>query len=152
MLGVGNKVAKFKKPQQDQSAAPFKVKEMLDFGVLSATAAKAYRDAMGRAAANVRYTGSPYHRVAAARMGPVAARAGHPSRCPEFWNNVEATRVLREAILIGRVSIIWENGYPRYAWHPHGDVLYEARLTNSGNGEYHAYPLEDERQWPKNYR
>jgi hypothetical protein len=42
--------------------------------------------------------------------------------------------------------------YPRYVWHLDADVLYEARLTNSGNGEYHGYPLEDRWQWPKNFR
>ncbi len=48
--------------------------------------------------------------------------------------------------------MVWENGYPRYVWYLDEDVLYEARLTNSGNGEYHGYPLEDRWQWPKNFK
>jgi hypothetical protein len=74
------------------------------------------------------------------------------SRCPPIWTNTEATRLLRLAVLEGRVSWLWEKGYPRYVWHLDGDVLYEARLTNSGTGEYHGYPLEDQWQWPKNFR
>jgi hypothetical protein len=107
---------------------------------------------MQLAAAKVRYTGSPYHRSSGSTSGPIAQRVGLTSRCPPSWTNVEATRVLRLAIIEGRVSLRWEHGYPRYVWHRDGDVLYEARLTNSGTGEYHGYPLEDRWQWPKNFR
>ena len=35
---------------------------------------------------------------------------------------------------------------PRYVWHQEGDVAFEARLVNQGNGEYKGYPLNpDER-------
>jgi hypothetical protein len=103
------------------------------------------------AGAKVRYTGSPYHR-SNPKEGPIAQRAGLTSKCPPNWDNVEATRVLRLAINEGRVSMIWEHGDPRHVWHLDGNVLYEARLSNSGNGEYHGYPLEDRWQWPKNFR
>ena len=143
---------KLKKPRQGQSLAPFKVKEMLMLSSLSASAAKQFEKAMKTAAAKVRYTGSPYHRSPGSKSGSIAQRVGLTSRCPPAWTNDEATRVLRLAIMEGRVSMIWEHGYPRHVWHLDGDVLYEARLTNSGNGEYHAYPLEDRWQWPKNFR
>jgi hypothetical protein len=141
-----------KKPKQTQSVSPLKVKEILDLSELSVTAAEKFRAAIRVAAVNARYTGSPYHRSPGSKAGPVARRAGLTSRCPPSWTNVEATRLLRLALTDGRVSMVWEQGYPRHVWHLEGDVLYEARLTNSSNGEYHGYPLEDRWQWPKNFR
>ena len=141
-----------KRPRQKQSLAAVKPKEMLILSSLSARAAKKFVGAMRVAAAKVRYTGSPYHRSPGSKAGPIAQRTGLSSRCPSNWTNAEATRLLRLAITEARVSMIWEHGYPRYVWHLDGDVLYEARLTNSGNGEYHGYPLEDRWQWPRNFR
>jgi hypothetical protein len=141
-----------KKPQQGQSLQPLKTKEMLVLSALSHATAERFIAAMRVAAAKVRYTGSPYHRSPGSKGGPIAGRVGLTSRCPPSWTNTEATRVLRIAIVEGRVSCIWEGGYPRHVWHLDGEVLYEARLTNSGNGEYHGYPLEDQWQWPKNYQ
>ena len=140
-----------KRPRQDKTVAPYKAKEMLDLTILSRTAADKFIEAMREAATKARYTGSPYHR-SATKEGPVAQRVGLTSRCPSSWTNVEATRVLRIEIREERVSVIWEQGFPRHVWHLDSDVLYEARLTNSGNGEYHGYPLEDRWQWPKNFR
>jgi hypothetical protein len=147
----GGSVPKFNKPKQGQSLSDFKRKEMLVLASLSAEIARAFTAAMKAAATNAKYTGSPYHRPPGSKPGEVAYRTGLSSRCPPSWNNIEATRVLRNAILDGRVSVAWHNGYPRQVWHLEDDVLYEAMLTNSGNGEYHAYPLEDRWQWPKNY-
>jgi hypothetical protein len=141
-----------KKPQQDQSPAFFKPKEMLVLSAFSPQGAEKFVAAMQLAATKVRYTGSPYHRSPGSKAGPIVPRVGLTSRCPPDWTNLDATRVLRLAITEGRVSMFWEHGYPRYVWHLDGDVLYEARLTNSGNGEYHGYPLEDRWQWPKNFR
>jgi hypothetical protein len=141
-----------KKPTQGQSLAGFKIKEMINLANLSGQTADRFVKAMKLAVGKVRYTGSPYHRSPGSKAGPIASRAGLASRCPPNWTNLEATRVLRQAIIEGRVSMIWEHGYPRHVWHLDGDVLYEARLTNSENGEYHGYPLEDQWQWPKNFR
>ena len=141
-----------RKPTQGQSLAGFKIKEMLNLTSLSAQTANKFVDAMKLAASKVRYTGSPYHRSPGSKAGPIASRSGLASKCPPNWTNLEATRVLRQAMVEGRVSMIWEQGYPRHVWYLDGDVLYEARLTNSGNGEYHGYPLEDRWQWPKNFR
>jgi hypothetical protein len=141
-----------RKPKQGQPIATFKAKEMLLLQALSSEAADKFVKAMQTAASKVRYTGSAYHRSPGSKAGPVASRAGLTSKCPPNWTNDEATRVLRNAIREGRVSMSWEHGYPRYVWHLDGEVLYEARLTNSGKGEYHAYPLEDKWQWPKNFR
>lgn len=141
-----------KKPKQGRAIAAFKVKEMLNLETLPAKVAEQFVTAMKMAAGKVRYTGSPYHRSPGSKAGPVAIRIGYASKCPPNWTNLEATRLLRAAIVEGRVSMVWENAYPKYVWHLDDDVLYEARLTNSGNGEYHAYPLEDRWQWPKNFR
>lgn len=141
-----------KRPTQGKSVASFKVKEMLNFDALSAFATNQFTKAIKVAAAKVRYTGSPYHRSPGSKAGPIGSRVGHASRCPSKWSNLEATRALREAVSDERVSMVWENGYPRYVWYLDEDVLYEARLTNSGNGEYHGYPLEDRWQWPKNFK
>lgn len=137
-------------PKQDQSLKPFKAKEVLLLSSLSAEGQTKMVAAMKSAASKVRYTGSAYHRSRGSKSGHVAQRVGFSSRCPPNWTNSEATRVLRTAIREGLVSPVWEHGYPRHVWHLEGDVLYEARLTNSGNGEYHAYPLENRWQWPKN--
>jgi hypothetical protein len=141
-----------KRPKQGQSRAAFSAKDMLTLADLSPRAAEKFVRAMQTAAAKVRYTGSPYHRSSGSKSGPIAQRTGLTSKCPPSWTNLEATRVLRLAITEARVSMTWEHGYPKYVWHLDGDVLYEARLTNSGNGEYHGYPLEDRWQWPKNFR
>jgi hypothetical protein len=139
-----------KRPKQGPPS--FKAKEMLVISTLSPPAAEKFTKAIQLAATKVRYTGSPYHRSPGSKTGTIAHRVGLTSRCPRSWTNVEATRVLRLAIKDGRVSMAWENGYPRYVWHLDGDVLYEARLTNNESGEYHGYPLEDRWQWPKNFR
>lgn len=95
------------------------------------------------------YSGSPYHRPAGSKMGmPKTRRYPHASKCDPKWDRQSATAALRAAIKAGTVSAAFEGHYPRYAWHKDDDVIYEARLTNSQNGEYHAYPLEDKRQWP----
>jgi hypothetical protein len=54
---------------------------------------------------------------------------------------------LKKAIRKGVVGGYWEGGFPRYAWYKDGDTVYEARLTNPGNGEYKGYPLLHA-EWP----
>lgn len=141
-----------KRPKQGKSLKPYKAKEMLLLPGLTAEAAEKFVNAMQEAAGKVRYTGSPYHRSPGSKAGAIVPRLGLTSKCPPKWTNEDATRVLRLAIREGRVSQVWEEGYPRYVWHLDDDILYEARLTNSGTGEYHGYPLEDKLQWPKNFR
>jgi hypothetical protein len=149
--GVQRKMA-LKKPRQGQLLSAFKVKEVLVLSSLTPKAVTEFENAIRMAASKARYTGSPYHRSPGSKAGIVAQRVGLTSRCPPNWTNIEATRVLRLAISEGYVSAIWEQCFPRYVWHKDDDVLYEARLTNSGTGEYHGYPLEDRWQWPKNFQ
>ena len=55
---------------------------------------------------------------------------------------------LRLAIRQGAVSAPWEGGFPRYVWYKLGDVVFEGRLVNSGNGSYKGYPIS-EAEWPR---
>ncbi len=98
------------------------------------------------------YISSPYHRAAGSRMeGPTTGRRWpHASKCPPNWDRRAATRALREGLRAGRVSAQWVGNYPKFVWHLEGETLYEARLSNTERGEYHAYPLEDRREWPIN--
>jgi hypothetical protein len=50
---------------------------------------------------------------------------------------------LRQAFVAGNVSADLEGGFPRYVWARVTDQVYEARLTNSGLGQYKGYPLND---------
>jgi hypothetical protein len=105
------------------------------------------------AAENARYVGSPYHRPPGSPMGQaVSRRYPHASKCAPDWTLVSATGALREAIRAGRVSAAWQGRFPKHVWHLREDVLYECRLSNRELGEYHGYPLEDRREWPKNIR
>jgi hypothetical protein len=144
--------AMLKRPKQEKYLGPSKAKEMLVLQDLSAETAQRFTDALRRIITIVRYTGSAYHRSRGSKSGPIASRAGISSRCPPTWTNPLATEALKLAISEAKVSCYWEGGFPRHVWHLEGDVLYEARLTNQGNGEYHGYPLEDRWEWPKNYR
>ena len=104
---------------------------------------------LNNAAATARYTGSPYHRVRGSKMGSIADRQWpDASKCDPKWTRESATRALKRAIQDCHVSADWVNGFPRMVWYLDEGVLYEARLSNSGLGEYHAYPLEDVREWP----
>jgi hypothetical protein len=142
-----------KRPKQQKIFGPSKAKELLILQDLSPRAARRFEAALKAIITRVHYTGSPYHRSAGSRAGTIAKRAGLSSRCPPTWTNAGATEALRLAISEVRVSCFWEGaGFPRYVWYLDGDVLYEARLTNRENGEYHGYPLEDRWQWPKNFR
>lgn len=141
-----------KRPKQKGTFGPLKAREMIVLQDLSKDAAAKVVEALRTIVTRARYTGSPYHRSPGSKAGPVAKRAGLSSRCPPNWTNALATEALRKALTEAKVSYHWEGGFPRYIWHLDGDVLYEARLTNQGTGEYHGYPLEDKWQWPKNYR
>jgi hypothetical protein len=141
-----------KRPKQQRQFGPSKAREQLILQDLSRGTARQFEAALRSIITRVRYTGSAYHRSPGSKAGPIAKRAGLTSKCPPTWTNALATAALKLAITEVRVSCFWEGGFPRYVWHLEGDVLYEARLTNRENGEYHGYPLEDRWQWPKNFR
>jgi hypothetical protein len=105
------------------------------------------------AAERARYVSSPYHRPRGSLLGKSVGRKWlHASKCDVKWTRAEANRALKDSIIAGTVSAAWIDGFPRCVWYQDDDVLYEARLSNRGLGDYHAYPLEDRGQWPKNFR
>jgi hypothetical protein len=122
--------------------------------VINASNREFFLPRLKNAAETVQYRGSPYHRVAGSTMGghSTSRRWPHASKCPPTWDRQSATRALREAIRAVRVSADWDEGsnFPKFIWHLEGETLYEARLSNRELGEYHAYPLEDRREWPVN--
>jgi hypothetical protein len=53
------------------------------------------------------------------------------------------TGVLQEAIRRQCVGSEFRGGFPHLVWGRYQDELYEAQLTNQGNGAYHGYPVLD---------
>jgi len=105
---------------------------------------------LATAAEGARYTGSPYHRPPGSKMGlPKGRSYPHASKCDPKWLPETANRALKDAIRRGVVSEEWDNGFPCYAWYRDGSTVYRAELHNRESGEYHAYPLSEEHEWPK---
>lgn len=97
-------------------------------------------------AGRVRYIGSSEHKDAPSFAGQPKARAD-ASICDRGITQQQAQEWLEKAIRIGSTSEYWEGDFPRYVWFKVGGVAYEARLVNSGNGEYKGWPLS-EAEWP----
>jgi hypothetical protein len=117
-------------------------KELLDRANLAA-----YN--LASVSAQARYVSSPYHRPPGSKMGqPASRRWPAASKCDPEWTLSDANAALKQAIRAGYISSQWEGRFPRYVWHLEGETVYEARLSNRDAGEYHAYPLQDKREWP----
>ena len=103
---------------------------------------------LARVADAIQYTGSPYHKDIPSFAGRVQPPRPDASVCPRALARQQSRILdwLRAAIRVGHFSGYWEGGFPRYVWHRQGDTVYEGRLTNSGTGEYHGYPLESDQQ------
>ena len=100
-------------------------------------------------AENARYVGSPEHKDAPSFAGHPRPRADATICDRSFADRLpEINEWLKSAIRNGRTGV-WTGDYPRYVWHREGDVVFEARLTNEGSGEYKAYALETH-EWPRN--
>jgi len=99
-------------------------------------------------AAKADYCGSPEHKDTPSFAGLPRPRAD-ASLCDRRFRAELATVTLwlRDGIRRGAVSEFWEGGFPRYVWYKDGNVVYEARLVNSGDGAYKGYPLRDD-DWP----
>lgn len=103
-------------------------------------------------AEKVTYTGHPKHKK-------YKSPAGHPAyeldaaECDHFaerdWHLLEDT--LRQAIRQRCVGQ-FRGEFPSRAWAYVNDVLHEARLTGEGQGDYHGFPIDDERQYPLPHR
>lgn len=133
--------------QPQKRPKPLKKKEVLVIEQGNRAAASA---ALTNAANVAIYRGSPYHRTRQSPMGSSADRSWpDASKCDPRWTREAALRALRRSIRDGQVSASWIGSFPRLVWTLADGVLYEARLSNSVLGEYHAYPLEDKREWPQ---
>jgi hypothetical protein len=103
---------------------------------------------LAEVAERVSYVGSPEHKDGPSFAGQPRPRADASICERQLTEDRELiTQWLREAIRRGATGGIWESGFPRYAWHKEAGSVYEARLVNSGLGEYKGYPL-NETEWP----
>jgi hypothetical protein len=91
-------------------------------------------------AARVSDAPSPKHKDYMTGAGPGKLRSD-ASACPRDLKLDEVTTWLRDAVRAGNISAYVEGGFPRYAWTRAGGHVYEARLCNSGSGEYKGYPI-----------
>jgi hypothetical protein len=102
---------------------------------------------LSKIARESRYVGSPEHKDAPSFAGSPRPRAD-ASICDRRIEREEVDSWLRSAIERGAVGEYWEGAFPRYVWYKHEGTVYEARLINSGTGEYKGYPLSDD-EWPQ---
>ena len=100
-------------------------------------------------AARVRYVGSSDHKWHGnSFFPPPATPRPTASLCDNVITLAVANKWLKQGISRGNIN--WFEpavGYPRYVWFINDDnIVYEARLTNPGNGEYKGYPLYPDQQ------
>ena len=94
-------------------------------------------------AAIAKYVGSCEHKDFPSFAGQPCPRAD-ASLCPRYIRDIAIpTAWLRSAIRKGAIGKLWEGGFPRYVWHREGNIVFEARLVNRGEGSYKGYPLND---------
>lgn len=100
-------------------------------------------------AKRVTYGGSPLHKDHPSPAGPPAWRSDK-AKCPKFpekdW--AKLLKALRQAIEAKCVDS-FQGAFPKRAWAWINGILHEARLTNKETGEYHGFPIDDERQYPE---
>jgi hypothetical protein len=75
--------------------------------------------------------------------GMVPRLRSDATACPHGLDLGLVESWLREALRAGNFSAAEDNGFPRYVWAAHEGRVYEGRLTNSGQGHYKGYPLDD---------
>lgn len=93
-------------------------------------------------ATRVSYIISPEHKDYLTSAGPGKLRSD-ATPCPRGLELQEVESWLKKAIAQRQASADLDGGYPRYAWARIDGRTYEARLSNSGLGQYKGYPIED---------
>jgi hypothetical protein len=93
-------------------------------------------------AGKVTYVISAEHKDYLTSAGPGNLRSD-ASACPRGLNFNEVADWLKEAVNEGSVSAALEGDFPRYVWKRVGDQVYEARLSNSGLGQYKGYLIKN---------
>jgi hypothetical protein len=91
-------------------------------------------------AERVDYIVSAEHKDYMTSAGPGRLRSD-ASACPRGLDLSKVTEWLRTAFRNGYLSADTEGDLPRYAWLRVGEQVYEARLSNSGLGQYKGYPI-----------
>lgn len=94
-------------------------------------------------AEKITYVISPEHKDYLTSAGPGRLRSD-ASACPRGLDFDDVVRWLRDAARDGHLSAQVEGSFPRYAWRRVEGQVYEARLSNSGLGQYKGYPIQDE--------
>ena len=102
-------------------------------------------------AARVRYIPSGEHKTYPSPTNQwTISHKADKSKCDRFdhaeWPRVE--QALRAAILAGCIDAEYRGDFPARAWAYINDTLHEARLSNTGDGSYHGFPLEYPEQFP----
>lgn len=99
-------------------------------------------------AAQVSYVGSPEHKSGPSFAGTPRPRAD-ATICDDALSSrlPEIQRWLRHAFRVQCLGGPWEGDFPRYAWCKVGDVVYEPRLVNRGQGQYKGWQLMTD-EWP----
>lgn len=88
------------------------------------------------------YIISTEHKDYLTSAGPGNLRSD-ATRCPRGLDFDTVRDWLKDAIRSGDVSALIDGDYSRYAWKRVETQVYEARLSNSGLGQYKGYPIED---------
>lgn len=91
----------------------------------------------------VTYVISPEHKDYLTSAGPGRLRSD-ASACPRGLDFDDVVQWLRAAVREGSLSAQVEGDFPRYAWRRVEGQVYEARLSNSGLGQYKGYPIQDD--------
>jgi hypothetical protein len=103
---------------------------------------------LGELASRARYEPSAEHKDRYTTTAGVRRLRVDASPCPPEVTQDAAQVWLREALAAGDVGGPWlDQPFPQYAWKRVGDLVFEARLTNSEQGWFKGYPL-DRTQWP----
>ena len=106
------------------------------------------RQYLAELAERARYGGSPHHksRPADYDFHPPQSPRPHKSLCDakRVVLKEEAESLLKKGIMLGMVSKVYANDFPKYIWavDDHGEP-YEAKLGHDGR-RYHGYQLGQE--------
>ncbi|MGH3166280.1 MAG: hypothetical protein ACRDN0_10360 [Trebonia sp.] len=84
------------------------------------------------------YIISTEHKDYLTSAGPGNLRSD-ATRCPRGLDFGKVREWLKDAIRSGDVSAMIDGDFPRSAWKRIGTQVYEARLSNSGLGQYKGY-------------
>lgn len=95
-------------------------------------------------AENVRYEGSPKHKVRRV-SDPLD---GDPAKCPPDITPQQANKWLRQAVKNGSVQHEAGKTYPKAVWFRKDGNVYKGLITNATQGTYHGFPVWNKLQWP----